>query len=320
MKNILMLHTGGTISMQETKETGIVEQSETHPLAGMGNSVLEEIVITEIYPFDLPSPSVQPTNMIELANIINEQEAHYDGFVITHGTDTMEETAYFLNLVLHTSKPVVITGAMRSSNELGTDAFLNVHHAIVAASSNTLNNVGVVVVMNQEIHHSKYVYKHSSVQSSGFQSIYGPIGMIVKDCVYLNQSSIKTETYNIKSISKKVYLLKAYTGFDAEILDALLLTNPDGLVIEAFGQGNLPKTVTNSIQMYIEKGIPVVITSRCLQGFVQPTYGYVGGGKFLKDLGVIMATELSGQKARLKLLIALELDKSKLEIQNIFNQ
>lgn len=319
MKNILMIHTGGTISMQATKKTGAVEQSDNHPLTGMQYKNIQSIKTTEIYPFDLPSPSIEPIHMLEIATIINEQETQYDGFVVTHGTDTMEETAYFLDLVISASKPIIITGAMRSTNEIGTDAFSNVDNALIAASSSSLIDMGVVVVMNQEIHHSKYVYKHSSILPNGFQSTYGPIGMIVNNTVYLNQKLNKTSKFKIDSLTSKVYLLKAYTGFDVELLEGLLVTHPDGLVIEAFGQGNLPEKITTSIQKYIDNGIPVVITSRCLQGFIQPIYGYIGGGKHLKDLGVITAQQLSGQKARLKLLIALEMNIKNSEMQGFFN-
>src|SRR5699024_5458236 len=112
MKKILIINTGGTISMLEDKTTGKVSQSNEHPLSGLIDYVNTYAVVEEHIEFSLPSPQITPEHMLSLANTINQLLYMYDGFVITHGTDTLEETAYFLSLVLDTEKPIIVTGAM----------------------------------------------------------------------------------------------------------------------------------------------------------------------------------------------------------------
>ncbi len=125
MKKILLIHTGGTISMLENKETGAVNVTNEHPLSRAKDQYQQIADIDEQVIFDLPSPHITPNHMLQLAIEIQRVLPKYDGIVITHGTDTLEETAYFLDLVINTEKPIIITGAMRSSNEIGSDALYN---------------------------------------------------------------------------------------------------------------------------------------------------------------------------------------------------
>ncbi|MED4161266.1 asparaginase, partial [Halalkalibacterium halodurans] len=125
-------------------------------------------------------------------------------------------------------------------------------------------------------------------------------------------------SYTVSSINHRVVLLKAYAGMDGSVVDAIADTGIDGLVIEAFGQGNLPPAVVPSIKRLHQANIPVVLVSRSVSGIVQETYAYEGGGRHLKDLGVIFTNGLNGQKARLKLLVALELTTDHKRLQEIF--
>ncbi|MEC5422441.1 asparaginase [Virgibacillus sp. C22-A2] len=307
MKDILIIHTGGTISMIENKETGEVNTTNTHPLTDLsfhfkayGNT--EEIIV-----YSLPSPQITPHHMLNLALKIEELIHSYDGIIVTHGTDTLEETAYFLDLVLKTEKPVIITGAMRSSNEIGSDALYNLISSLRVAVEDEASNKGVLVVMNDEIHTAKNVTKTSTSNVATFQSPqYGPLGIITKESVFFHHTVISRYSHPIKEISNKVFLLKAYAGMDDVLLEGVYQVKPDGLVIEGFGQGNLPIETVAPIRKMIKANIPVILVSRCYEGVVQPTYGYEGGGKDLKEMGVILANSLTGPKARIKLLIALE--------------
>ncbi|WP_176447151.1 asparaginase [Lentibacillus sp. CBA3610] len=307
MKNILIIHTGGTISMLENKNTGEVTTTNRHPLKDLSNQLELPAQIDEIIPFSVPSPQITPQHMLQLAKKINELADDYDGFVVTHGTDTLEETAYFLDLVVETNKPVIITGAMRSTNEIGSDALYNLISSLRTTASDQAWNKGVLVVMNDEIHTARNVTKTSTSNVATFQSPqYGPIGIVTKDSIIFHHTILSRVTYSINETTKNVFLLKAYAGMNGQILEAIHALKPDGIVIEGLGQGNLPIDTVSSLQQIIDENIPVILVSRCYQGIVQPTYGYDGGGKDLKDMGVIFANGLTGPKARLKLLITLE--------------
>ncbi|WP_164218994.1 asparaginase [Virgibacillus sp. YIM 98842] len=321
MKKILLIHTGGTISMLEDKNTGEVTTTNKHPLTELSYHLKAYAHVDEKVLFSLPSPHITPDHMLQLAKETEKNLQHYEGIVITHGTDTLEETAYFLDLVIETGKPIILTGAMRSSNEIGSDALYNLISSLRVAVEKEAENKGVLVVMNDEIHTAKNVTKTSTSNVATFQSPqYGPIGIVTKEAILFHHTVLSRYTYPVKSISKTVYLLKAYAGMDASIIQAISKNDPDGLVIEALGQGNLPKEVIGTLQEMIRSDIPVIIVSRCYQGIVQPTYSYEGGGSDLQRMGLIFANGLNGPKARLKLLIALEMEKDFTSLKRIFEE
>ena len=322
MKKIAIIHTGGTISMVENKQTGVVQQTtEDHPLHASTPLLGKYADVDEYNVFSLPSPQITPKHMLELAKLVEAKLDDYDGFVITHGTDTLEETAYFLDLVLETNKPVVITGAMRSSNEIGSDALYNLISSVRTAIDAESREKGVLVVMNDEVHTASNVTKTATSNIATFQSPqYGPIGLLTKDSVIYKHHPIRSSTLRVEEMNKNVILLKAFAGMDLTFMQAMKNLQPDGLVIEGFGQGNLPKQILPAIQDMLLEKIPIVLVSRCYQGIVQPTYAYAGGGKQLRDMGVIFTNGLTGPKARLKLLTVLETTSNMNEIKYLFEK
>ncbi len=321
MKKILVLHTGGTIAMEEDKETGSVKQKSNNPLLQIGTSLsnIAELIVEDV--FHLPSPHMTPKEMITLQQLIDKKAAEegIQGAVITHGTDTLEETAYFLDLTVQSDIPVVVTGAMRSSNEIGSDGLHNFISSIRVAVSEEAKGKGVLVVLNDEIHCAKNVTKTHTSNVATFQSPqYGPIGIVTKRGVVFHQTLLNRDTYNIEDTTKHVVLLKAYAGMDEGILNAVNGLPVDGLVIEALGQGNLPPRTVPAIKKFIDKGIPIVLVSRCFNGITEDVYEYEGGGKQLKDMGVIFSNGLSGQKARIKLLVALEVTNDQNKLHKMF--
>jgi len=308
LKKVVVIHTGGTISMHVNYESGAVISGDTNPLTSETDKLMAYADIHEIEAFNYPSPHITPTEMLALKNIIVKQLAvkEVDGFVITHGTDTLEETAYFLDLTIKSNVPIILTGAMRSSNEIGADGVYNLLSAVRVANSPNAIGKGVLVVMNDEIHTAQNVTKTSTSNVSTFQSPqYGPIGLITKTAIHFHHSPIRHVTYDVKDINKRVALLKVYAGMDVDLLTHVANKEYNGVVLEGLGQGNVPPALVPGIQQLINKHIPVVLVSRCYNGIAQPVYGYEGGGKMLKDMGVLFAHGLSGQKARLKLLIGL---------------
>ncbi|WP_404453198.1 asparaginase [Oceanobacillus kapialis] len=318
-KKILIVHTGGTISMAENKTTGEVTTVTKHPLSELTYYFNQYADVEEMIEFSLPSPHIEPRHMLQLANRIQRELPYYEGIVVTHGTDTLEETAYFLDLIVHTDKPIILTGAMRSSNEIGSDALYNLISSVRVAVDEQARNKGVLVVMNDEVHTARNVTKTSTSNVATFQSPqFGPLGIVTKDSIVFHHTITSRYCYSVEAINHRVFLLKAYAGMDNGLLEAIIDAKPDGLVVEALGQGNLPKESVPYIEKIIELNIPIVLVSRCFQGIVQPTYGYEGGGRRLKELGVIFSNGLTGPKARIKLQIALEKTYDLAKLKDMF--
>ncbi|MGX7112571.1 asparaginase [Gemella cuniculi] len=320
MKKILILNTGGTISMSEDYTTGKVAPTNDNPMKISGDifSYIGNINVEELY--RLASPQITEKEMLSIKTRIEKAvDEGYEGVVITHGTDTLEETAYYLELTLDLNIPVVITGAMRSSNEIGSDGLANLRSALIVAASDESCDKGVLVVMNDEVHTATYVTKTHTTNVATFQTpTFGPIGLLSKNEVIYFQKLIKEEHYNVSTNSKKVFLLKAYAGMGSELIDAVCELDVDGLVIEALGAGNLPPKTVPAIKRCLEKNISVVFVSRAFNGVTQDVYDYEGGGKRFYQDGVIFTTGLSGQKARIKLLVLLEAGITKKELKEYF--
>ncbi|GAE28987.1 asparaginase [Halalkalibacter hemicellulosilyticus] len=322
MKKILILNTGGTIAMQEGPNGTILKQ-QLNPLY----STIESLstiasVIVDDY-LNIPSPHMTPQIIGQLAKHMKKrvEKDQLEGIVITHGTDTLEETAYLLDLLLDWDLPLIVTGAMRSSNELGSDGPHNLISAVKVAVCKEAEGKGVLVVLNDEIHTAKNVTKTHSSNIATFQSPqYGPIGIVTKRGVIFHHTLTNRESFNSTQLNKNVALIKTYTGMDPCIIDAIHKTNIDGFVIEAFGQGNVPPELVKPIRSLLSNNIPVILVSRCFSGIVQDIYAYEGGGRTLKELGVIFANGLNGQKARLKLMVILEQTSDLSQIQALFEQ
>ena len=303
-KKILVLHTGGTISMQ-ADASGAVVTSSDNPMNHVSNP-LEGIQVHTLDFFNLPSPHIKPKHMLALYQKIKEEAANYDGVVITHGTDTLEETAYFLDTMEVPHMPIVLTGAMRSSNELGSDGVYNYLSALRVASDNRAADKGVLVVMNDEIHAAKYVTKTHTTNVSTFQTpTHGPLGLIMKQEILYFKTAEPRVRFDLDHIQGLVPIISAYAGMTDELIDMLDLEQLDGLIIQAFGAGNIPKETAQKLESLLQRGIPVALVSRCFNGIAEPVYAYQGGGVQLQKSGVFFVKELNAQKARLKLLIAL---------------
>lgn len=319
-KNILLIHTGGTISMQMNSESGAVVLNDENPLKN--EQALQQYAnIIEVEAFNLPSPHITPLNMLALRDLIVEQANNYqlDGVVITHGTDTLEETAYFLDVTTRFQFPIVLTGAMRSSNELGADGVYNLVEAVRVAVDPNARDKGVLVVMNDEVHLAFNITKTSTSSVNTFQSPqYGPIALVTKKKIHFHHAPIHRQYVDINTIEKRVALLKVHAGMEADLIDCIIQNGYDGLVLEGLGQGNVPPLVAEKILQYMPQ-LPIVLVSRCFNGIAEGVYGYDGGGKQLEDAGVIFANGLNGQKARLKLLIGLNQSNGTMNMQQFFN-
>lgn len=290
--------------MQADQE-GQVGSSHVNPMTQI-DTPIEEIQVTSVDFLNVPSPHIRLEHMMALYQKIKVEQANYDGFVITHGTDTLEETAYFLDTMAIPEKPIVLTGAMRSSNELGSDGVYNYRTALRVAADEKSADKGILVVMNDEIHAAKYVTKTHTTNVSTFQTpTHGPLGLVTKREILYFKTAEPRVRFDLTSISGTVPIIKAYADMDSVLLDSLSHSAISGLVIEALGAGNLPPTILPAIQNLLTQNIPVVLVSRCFNGIAEPVYAYQGGGIQLEQEGILFVKELNAQKARLKLLIAL---------------
>ncbi|MGY3730127.1 asparaginase [Lactococcus termiticola] len=306
MKKILVLHTGGTISMAEDAN-GHVHPNAENPMVS-ATIPLDNIELVTEDIFNLPSPHITLDHMLvlkeRLIRAFNEES--FDGAVITHGTDTLEETAYFLDLTIPRGKPIVMTGAMRSSNELGTDGIYNLLSAIRVAINNDSRNRGVLVVLNDEIHSARYVTKTHTTNISTFQTpTHGPLGLLTKNRIIYFHQDTEHQQLNVESAKGKVPIIKAYAGMTGEIFDMIDIDRLDGLVVEALGAGNLPPQAYEKLKPLLSQEIPIVLVSRCFNGIAEPVYSYEGGGQALQESGIMFAPEVNSQKARLKLIIGI---------------
>ena len=303
-KKILVLHTGGTISMQ-ADDSGAVVTSQENPMNHVSNP-LEGVEVHALDFFNLPSPHIKPKHMLALYQKIKEEANNYDGVVITHGTDTLEETAYFLDTMEVPHMPIVLTGAMRSSNELGSDGVYNYLSALRVASDDKAADKGVLVVMNDEIHAAKYVTKTHTTNVSTFQTpTHGPLGLIMKHEILYFKTAEPRVRFDLDKIQGLVPIIPVYAGMTEELLDLLPVDQLDGLIIQAFGAGNVPKETAQKLNALIQEGLPIALVSRCFNGIAEPVYAYEGGGVCLQNAGVFFVKELNAQKARLKLLFAI---------------
>ncbi|MCE9653813.1 asparaginase [Clostridium celatum] len=322
MKKIAVVFNGGTISMKVDERIKAAVPSLTGEEIMSMVTGIEEFAEIESYSFSsMPSPHMTFKTMIKLSKFIKEllERDDIDGVVITHGTDTLEETAYLLDLTINSNKPIVITGAMRSGSELGYDGPSNLAASICTAISDDAKGRGVLVCFNGELNSASEVTKANSMALNAFRTPnFGPIGIVDNNKVMFYRETKNTETYDVSDIKKDVALIKCVADMDSTLMDFVIEKGFGGIVIEGLGRGNVPPKMVEGIKRAIEKEVPVVIVSRCFEGRVHESYGYEGGGKMLKDLGVIFGDTLAGQKARIKLVLAINSGLSYEKIRDIF--
>ena len=322
MKKLLVITTGGTIAMKFDPISDSFVPAKTGKELLDSVPEIKKIARLELVEFsNIDSSEMTPEMMFQLTQMINKHITRHDvdGIIITHGTDTLEETAYMIDLLVDSSKPIVLTAAMRGFDELGTDVPTNLSAAVKAASSEYCRNLGTLVVMNDEIHAAREVIKTYTSNIATLESPgYGPLGIIDLDHVIIFRESIIRETITAQKIESNVALYKMSAGNDGSSIDCGLENNIKGFVIEGLGRGNLPTLAAEKTLKAINQGIPVVLTSRCYKGRVLGVYGGAGGGKKLYDAGIIYGGDLSGQKARIKLMCALGKTNDIMEIKRMF--
>ncbi|MFR5263924.1 asparaginase [Clostridium sp.] len=324
MKKIAVVFNGGTISMKVDEKIHAAVPNLTGEEIMAKVRGIEDYAEIEDHTFSsLPSPHMTIELMTELSKFISGliKREDIDGVVITHGTDTLEETAYFLDLTIKTNKPIVVTGAMRSSSELGYDGPANLTAAICTAASKESEDRGVLVCFNGELNSAKEVTKANSMALNAFRTPnFGPIGIVDNNRVIFYREVADCDYIPIEKVSEKVAIIKCAAGIENDFINLAIENGYKGIVIEALGRGNVPPTMVEPIKRAIDKGIVVVLTSRCFEGRVYDSYGYAGGGKELTNMGVILGESMPSQKIRIKLLLLLSAKYSYKDIKESFEK
>jgi len=306
---IVILFTGGTISMKNDPAAGGATPSLTADEIVRATRGIDAVTGIETEEWGhFPGPHMTVPRMWALRNRIAEHlgrdEVH--GVVVTHGTDTLEESAYLVARSLRSPKPVEFTGAMRTQSDLGWDGPANLFEAVRVAASAEAAGFGVVVVIGGQIFSALDVTKSNTQLLDAFESPgLGPLGYLDEGEVFFRRELPPFPVpLSPETPATPVDVFFAVAGGDSRVLDAAR-DGARGAVIAALGRGNVPPEMVPGIQRFIEAGKPVVITSRTGGGRVGHTYAYPGGGRTLEQLGAIFAGTRSPQQARIDLMLAL---------------
>ena len=296
--SVRVIATGGTIASLADPETGAVRPAVSAAdlvasVPGLGPVEVEEVAHVNGW-------NVTPATMLEVA-----RRASAGGpVVVTHGTDTVEETAFFCDVTVQGD--VAFAAAMRSGGEVAADGPRNLLCAAEVASAGV--GMGTVLVLNDEIHAARWARKQDSSRVSAFVSPgHGPIGTVVPGSVRVVMRPPRRFLVPLPdALDKPVPVIQTYTGMEEGLIETVLdATGAAGLVLEGTGLGNVPGSAERGIRAALERGLPVVVATRVPTGGTRPVYGGPGGGVTLRDLGVIAAGGLSAAKARLLLMLLL---------------
>jgi L-asparaginase len=306
---VVLLATGGTIASRYDAALGRTVASqraedllETLPqVAAVAEIEIENLAT-------IPSFDMSVQFAFGLASRINQVLARTDvaGVVVTHGTDTMEETSYLTDLLLLSEKPAVFTGAQRAHDDPQSDGPFNLLNAMRVATSPLAHGLGAVICFNGTIHAARDVTKIHASAVETFQSYErGALGDVDGDKVVIHRRPVLRRSFKIDRLEERVELFRLALGVDLRGLKAAIERGIVGVVIEAFGRGNGPTGLSALVRLAVEKDIHVLVTSRCPAGRVEPLYGGGGGGRDLADAGAIFVGDLKGPKARLLLMVLL---------------
>ena len=323
--NVVILATGGTIAgagasainsaTYAAAKVGVEKLIAGLPeLAAVANVKGEQV-------FQVASESLTNDNLLTLAKRVSalSKQADVDGIVITHGTDTLEETAYFLNLTVRTNKPIVVVGSMRPGTALSADGALNLYDAVTVAASKDAAGKGVLVTMNDEIQSGRDVSKTINIKTEAFKSQWGPLGMVVEGKNYWFRAPVKRHTtqseFNIDDIKAlpAVDIVYGYSNMNTTGIEAYGKAGVKALIHAGTGNGSVAAQAVESLKTLRSQGVQIIRSARVPDGFVlrnaeQPDDKY----------DWVVAHDLRPQKARILAMVALTKTSDTKELQRIF--
>jgi L-asparaginase len=308
---VLVLTTGGTIASLPDPTTGAKRPAvsgEELVSSVPGLDAVADVEVQEVA--SASSWNLTPEDMLGVARRAGEAlgDGGFEGVVVTHGTDTLEETAFLTDLTLRAERPVAFVGAMRSPDELSADGPRNLLNAVRVATSPEAQGAGAVVVMGDEIHAARWARKLDSGLVMAFRAPRrGPLGRVSPDSLVLPWVPPRGFTIDPpEALAHEVALASAYPGMRAAAVEAAVeAAGAAGLVLEGTGSGNVPGSAVEGVRALLDRGVPVVVATRVPGGAGHSGYGSPGGGEALSGLGAVRAGPLSAGKARLLLMVLL---------------
>ena len=306
---VWIVSTGGTIAERINPATGAAVPSVSGADLIKAVPDLSRVARIKVFPLcNIDSSHMTPEIWRKLALKVNELLADpgVKGVVVTHGTDTMAEGAFFLELTVTSKKPVVFVGAMRNASDLSPDGPANIMNAVIQVCSPKAAGWGVTVSLNNYINSAWYVKKTESTNPQTFVSgPHGYLGYVLMGQVQRNNDQPRTLKFPIPDKLPQVIPLTTFAGDDGSLIRRAIEEGARGLVIEGVGSGNVNPAVAAAIKEALGKKIPVIITTRVEWGGVVPAYGDVGGGEYLQKMGAVLGGQIDAFKSRLLLMLAL---------------
>jgi L-asparaginase len=276
---------------------------------------------------NVPSDYMDPDRWVQLQKAVSESLARPEvaGVIVSHGTDTLEETAWFLDLTVDSEKPVVLIGAQRNASEKDFDGPRNLLNAARICVSPGARRMGSMIALNNQINAAREAVKTHTSDVETFKSgDFGLLGMADNDRVVWYRAPLRRQQVPLRLAEgqhlPRVDIVAMYGGADGALVRAAVAAGAKGLVIQALGWGNMNVPMFEAVKEQIAKGVPVVISTRVWNGRVLPNYGFEGGGKTLQQAGAIFADNLSPQKARILLMLALQTTSKAAELQKLFDR
>lgn len=317
--------TGGTIAMKVDPDT----QAPVPALSG--EDLLETIpAITGIArlevdnPFNVPSDYMGPSRWVALHEAVATALARDDvtGVIVSHGTDTLEETAWFLDLTIDSPKPIVMIGAQRNASSPDFDGPRNLLNAARICVSPVARSKGVLVALNNQINAARESTKTHTADVESFKSgDFGFLGTVDDDGVIFARAALRRQFIPLLDDPlPRVEIVSMYGGADGGLVRAAVALGAKGIVIQALGFGNVNAEMFDAIREAIVAGVVIVVSTRVPNGRVRPVYGFAGGGSTLKAAGAVFADNLSPQKARILLMLALQTTAQADEIQRLYDR
>jgi L-asparaginase len=304
---VAVVFTGGTISMEtDAAAGGNVPRLDGAAIVQRTPGLADIADVVAIDRGLIPASHFTFPQLFEIAGAIDDAAADVDGVVVVQGTDTIEETSFFFDLVVRTEKPVVVTGAMRAASDAGYDGPANIRAAVRSAAASELVGQGVVVVMAGSIDAADDVTKTHTSSYETFRSLnFGPLGHVDDDGVTLARRRASRRRVVAQRAAERVHLITAHVAMDGTLIDAAIAAGADGLVIEATGAGNTSARLFDRCARAIDNGLPVVLSTRCPAGEASTAYAFPGGGATWVRAGAMLSGHLGGPKARVALALGL---------------
>lgn len=310
LPRVLLISTGGTITMTTGSAGGAIAPTLTGEDLVRAVPELAQRAVLEVVSYStIPSASLTLGNLVDIARLIDARMSEgFSGAVVVQGTDTLEETAFVLDVLAASGRPIVVTGAMRGASAPGADGPANLLAAVTVASSAAANRLGALAVLNDEIHAARYVQKSHTALPSAFASPgFAPIGRVIEGRAHiyarLPRPAPLSSPQNVDDLA--VALVKVALGDDGRMLRVLPELGYRGAVIEAMGAGHLPAHFSEKIEQ-LAAVMPVVLATRVAAGPIfQGTYGFKGAEIDLISRGAIPGGYLTGTKASLLLRLLL---------------